>query len=63
MIHIFLSAYIAVFGQIEVYDVVEWQASTIEEAMIALSECQELTEQSVTMLQCEMYVSEEGDNA
>jgi hypothetical protein len=56
MYHIFLAVYISFFGSVEVYDVAEWKATTTEEIHIALSECQELTEQADNVLQCELHI-------
>lgn len=56
--YIVLSALLFIFGQTEYYDVVEWKADTIEEAYTALSECQELTQQALNVLQCELITVE-----
>lgn len=54
--YIVLSVLLSIFGQMEYYDVVEWKADTIEEAYVALSECHELTEQALNVLQCELII-------
>lgn len=56
--YIILSALLFIFGQAEYYDVVEWKADTIEEMYAALSECNELTEQALNVLQCELIIVE-----
>lgn len=57
--YIVLSALLFIFGQTEYYDVVEWKVDTIEEMHTALSECHEIAEQALNVLQCELIIIQE----
>lgn len=56
MFIIILSAYMSLFDNASFYDVVEWEADTLDQAYIQLATCQDIAESSNTILQCELYI-------